>query len=272
METAYFENLLDSKRKRTVDAEEFWNGRAEQFKANLRKNGGERVEQLITLLSEKNLLKRDGTVLDIGCGIGRHAVEFAEKAGSVVGVDISANMLHYARENSLSSGADNIEYVKLNWEAVDLSERCWEKYFDLVFASMCPAVRSKRGLEKMSLACKDYCFINQYIEKKDSLGEELAEHLGLCGDFDPHNDRDAAYAIFNILWLEGYDPEITYLDDCRELIFTVAEAVEYYDGRLVEKLTDAQREAVKPFFRTKAQDNIVQSVVRSKNMGIFWKA
>jgi len=49
------------------------------------------------------------TLLDIGCGVGRMTRPLAARAGSVVGLDVSQEMLARARE--LNPGLDNAEWV-----------------------------------------------------------------------------------------------------------------------------------------------------------------
>lgn len=44
------------------------------------------------------------SILDIGCGTGRHAVEFARRGFVVTGVDISSGMLDAARKKAADSG------------------------------------------------------------------------------------------------------------------------------------------------------------------------
>lgn len=70
------------------------------------------------------------TVLDIGCGMGQHAKQYSVMgAESVLGIDISANMLEYAREHN---SADNITYRQLAMEDIgEIGEQ-----FDLVTSSL----------------------------------------------------------------------------------------------------------------------------------------
>ena len=70
------------------------------------------------------------TILDIGCGMGQHAKQYSDMgAKSVLGIDISANMLEYAREHN---SADNITYRQLAME--DIGEI--KGQFDLVTSSL----------------------------------------------------------------------------------------------------------------------------------------
>ncbi|MBR6296580.1 MAG: class I SAM-dependent methyltransferase [Treponema sp.] len=69
-------------------------------------------------------------VLDIGCGMGQHAMQYAKSgAASVLGIDISEKMLTYARENN---SAENIRYRRLAFE--DLNQL--DEKFDVITSSL----------------------------------------------------------------------------------------------------------------------------------------
>ncbi|HOO28039.1 MAG TPA: class I SAM-dependent methyltransferase, partial [Lachnospiraceae bacterium] len=182
------------------------------------------------LLLEKGIIK-DADVLDIGGGTGRYAVPFAEYAKEVTIADVSSQMMAYAKENAEKVDRRNLQYVRLNWEEADLKELGWEKRYDLVFASMCPAVMSGAGIEKMSAASRGRCQINQLFEMTDNISRRLAEELKIERNYDPHNDRDTVQGIFNVLWLQGLEPEITYLRDTKQQVLSVDEALPQYSHR-----------------------------------------
>ena len=71
------------------------------------------------------------SVLDIGCGSGRYAVEFARRgAARVIGLDYAAGMLDLARAYAREAGvADRCEFVAGDFTAVAPDER-----FDVVIA------------------------------------------------------------------------------------------------------------------------------------------
>lgn len=73
---------------------------------------------------------KDKKILDIGCGMGQHAMQYSKAgASSVLGIDISEKMLAFACENNT---ADNITYRRLAFE--DL-EQIDEK-FDVITSSL----------------------------------------------------------------------------------------------------------------------------------------
>jgi ubiquinone/menaquinone biosynthesis C-methylase UbiE len=71
------------------------------------------------------------SVLDIGCGSGRYAVEFARRGASrVVGLDYANGMLGLARQYARASGfGDRCEFVQGDFTALQLDEQ-----FDVVIA------------------------------------------------------------------------------------------------------------------------------------------
>src|ERR1700727_700124 len=52
-----------------------------------------------------------GNLLDLCCGPGRHAVEFAQRGFQVTGVDQSPFLLNQAREHASATGA-SVELIK----------------------------------------------------------------------------------------------------------------------------------------------------------------
>jgi len=53
----------------------------------------------------------DGYLLDLGCGNGRHSLLFSSRAGQVIGIDFSLNLLRIANQKRTSLQIDNISYI-----------------------------------------------------------------------------------------------------------------------------------------------------------------
>ncbi len=60
----------------------------------------------VTFLEEICSLSPGNSVLDIGCGVGRHSIELAKRGYKATGVDISPGMLDEARSNSLEASVE----------------------------------------------------------------------------------------------------------------------------------------------------------------------
>ena len=69
-----------------------------------------------------------GVVLDLGCGIGQHAVELASRGYNVVGYDLSLAMLAIAADEAQDRGQ------KINLLQGDMREMAFEEMFDGVYS------------------------------------------------------------------------------------------------------------------------------------------
>ena len=70
----------------------------------------------VDFLEEELGLEKGDSVLDVGCGTGRHSLELARRGYNVTGIDISEKMLDRGREIAEEENLD-IEFIKAN--AVD---------------------------------------------------------------------------------------------------------------------------------------------------------
>jgi SAM-dependent methyltransferase len=70
---------------------------------------------------ERQLGRRPRRLLDVACGTGRHAAEFAATGIEVTGVDINAQLLEHARERN-----PGIEFVQQDMTELDLGHARFE--------------------------------------------------------------------------------------------------------------------------------------------------
>jgi SAM-dependent methyltransferase len=268
MNAQYYESLFKKHPHRHND-EDMWNSRAERFYESQKKNGTKSSDKVIRKMLDKGLLENE-EILDIGGGTGRYAVPFAGYAKEVTIIDISGKMLQFAKEYAKSDKRNNLKYIKMGWEEADLNLLGWEKRFDLVFASMCGAVKSIDGIRKMSNASRKWCQINQLIEMTDSVAERLMCDLEIEPSYDPHNDRDAVQGIFNLLWLEGYEPEVTYIKHSDKELLSIDQAMQKYNNRFGKAASDKNLN-LEQIFREYAQGNSIETQNRTTLSMISWK-
>ena len=227
---AYFENLLKKTYQPSSQAEAMWDSRATKFSLSQQSEKTKFPERVTELLTSIGYLPGN-TVLDIGGGTGRYALPFASVAQSVTISDLSNGMLKQAEKNAKEKALDNIDYLKMDWETAEIVGSPYEKAYDIAFASMCPAIRSKSGLIKMIAAAKKGCVINQFTKMSDTIIESLKKASGSEAQYDPHNDRTSVQAIFNLLWSLGYSVHLTYHTYSASTYYTVQEAQARYGGR-----------------------------------------
>ena len=270
MDKQYYESLFTREYKNLPESEAYWNARAKDFRNTHHRIGEKHSGKMNEWLLGKGLLKGDD-VLDIGGGTGRYAVPFAEYANEVTIADISTQMMAYAKENATNIGRDNLQYTKLNWEEANLNELGWEKRFDLVFASMCPAVRSVAGVDKMIAASRGYCQINQFTEMTDNITLKLAQDLGVDMSNEPHNDRNAVQGLFNMLWIRGLEPEIGYIKESntRELMIDEVRFPPYFRG--VKKVASEKGVTIKQLLEGYGTGDRITVESRVTLAMVLWK-
>lgn len=81
----------------------------------------------VRFLIDETSIPSQASILDLGCGTGRHAVRLAELGYSVTGLDISSDFLKVAAEKSSRSG------LSIEWINKDMRDIPFKNRFDLVF-------------------------------------------------------------------------------------------------------------------------------------------
>jgi len=118
-----------SEAERWHDDERFWETMREaMFPPETFERAGREVDAVLDLVD----VPSDATVLDLPCGPGRHALEFARRGFDVVGVDATAPYVEEARERA-TDAADDGEFERdaLELREGDMREFRREGAFDL---------------------------------------------------------------------------------------------------------------------------------------------
>jgi SAM-dependent methyltransferase len=66
-------------------------------------------------------------ILDVPCGLGRHAIEMAKRGFSVTGIDLSREAIEDARRNGAAAG------VEVDWRVADMRDLPWHGELDGAF-------------------------------------------------------------------------------------------------------------------------------------------
>ncbi|MDR1546690.1 MAG: class I SAM-dependent methyltransferase [Deltaproteobacteria bacterium] len=125
---------------------DFWDRRAASFPRYDPAPDGYEV-QILQAARELGVDFRGKTVLDVGCGSGMYTLRLAQEAARVTAVDVSERMLEISRRDAGALGLTNIDYQQADWGEHELAGRS-----DVVFCSMCPAVKDDEGKKKLLAA------------------------------------------------------------------------------------------------------------------------
>ncbi len=264
-----WKEIKDYERSYKKGSKTVWDRRVDEFNHD---GPDERIEKITALLLEKQMLTPNSTVLDIGCGPGKFAIEFAQTAQSVTGVDISPKMLQSAAANAAAKGAGNTEFKELDWNKADLAELQWTSKFSLVTAIMSPALDSLEGLDKILAASSECGLLCHFVERYDSVIDEIKRNILHRQTVDEFGNI-GIYCSFNILWHYKMFPEITYFETERERIWTLDEANRHYLNRVevYEELSPAQKAEVLEFVQSKAENGMVKEKTAAKIACILWR-
>lgn len=198
---------------------EKWNRRAEAWEkartGGTKGSGDDRIQNTVDYLRSRGLLTPDQDVADIGCGPGRFAAAFAQTAHWVTGFDISENMVRYGMEHAAREGRHNVTLRTCDFQTMDLEAEGLAGAFDLVFSSLTPAIHGMKGLEKSMAMSRAYCCNITHISSQNQLRIRMMREVF-------HREPPARwngrwfYSLFNVLYLMGYYPEVTYYNRHQE--------------------------------------------------------
>lgn len=164
-----------------------WNERADQFAQNMDdERRQKRTADVLGFLEEAGFSPEDTCVLDIGCGPGTLSLPFARAGADVTALDISTRMLDRLRETAQNEGL-RINAVECSWWSADIDKLGFRNKFDLVVASMTPAVKDVETFDRMMACSKQFCYYSGFVRREDTdrtrqeilrkiLGEEPRNH------------------------------------------------------------------------------------------------
>jgi len=162
---------------------ERWNQRSDNF-GKAREEGNDRqkkkADEVLKLLKKAGFSAKGAKVLDIGCGPGALSIPLARAGAKVTAVDIASGMLDRLKATAKNEKLD-ITAMEASWYTADIDKMKFRRKFDLVLASMTPAVRDLETFNRMMACSKKYCYYSNFI-KRDMGGMAHPELHKILGD------------------------------------------------------------------------------------------
>ena len=174
-----------------------------QHLANEQSDGDASVDthavSIADLLQSEGFLHANATVLDIGAGMGRYALAFAETGARVTALDMDAASLDVLERQSARLGL-----------SVQIAHGMWETYapkrsFSLVFSAMCPAICDYDELMKMEALSENACCLIAVTRGSYDLHRKKLMALLSA---KPSGMTTEAIWYYNMLYVMGRQPDV----------------------------------------------------------------
>nr|WP_253299367.1 methyltransferase domain-containing protein [Paenibacillus barcinonensis] len=163
------------------------------------------------------------SVLDIGAASGIFTIPFAEKGAAVTAVEPSTLLVSLMKETIPADLQNNITIVSERFEEISIQDKGWEKQYDIVFASMCPAMSNWETIEQAINCARKYVYVSMMAGiKEHTLMDELRTLLGMEV---PYKAGDMAY-LQQLLYLKGYSYTMIVTREINDFEITVEELIE----------------------------------------------
>ncbi|MEC0239857.1 class I SAM-dependent methyltransferase [Paenibacillus dokdonensis] len=194
-------------------------------KQSFSEEGRKRTTRIMGWLQTQGVSFENASVLDIGAASGGFSIPFAEQGANVTAVEPSFPLTALMKKSILPSLKGSVEIVREQFEELSIEKMGWQGKFDLVFASMCPAIFGWEMVEKALNCASRFCYISTVAGPKEhNLIEELRPVIGVKGD--PVKTSDMAY-IIQLLNIYGFSFQTLITRETQTVMMSVEEAVKH---------------------------------------------
>jgi SAM-dependent methyltransferase len=100
----------------------------------------------------KRFIAKDSSVLDIGAGLGRMAIQMAKEVLKLTAIEPAKVYMNVMKDRAARDEVSNMEFSDDLWSDFPLQEK-----YDLVYSTWSPAVSNPAALMKMHEASRGYC-------------------------------------------------------------------------------------------------------------------
>ena len=227
--------------------------------------------KLIGFLKDCGMIYPGCRALDIGCGVGKHGTYFAALGCDVTLSDISPEMLANAEKN-MAGAPSPWRTVLLDFSTVPLDELPFSSPFDFSISSMCPAIKKRADIEKMSAITSGWCFVSSFVSWSQPERDRFYAAMGM--DIVPEmNRRTDMYSLLEDVKAAGYSPEMRIVpydwcdrrtkEDAVKTILWRRNADLLRDEAMIKKANEA-------FSALCDEDGLFTDSVKTKVMWLYW--
>lgn len=246
----------------------FWDNMAKRYPRFNEPSMSKDVNHIIRWCQARNVSFDDASILDIGAGTGSFAIPLAQKGAQVMAIDLSQGMLDALSEDATTYGVkENITIQQSGWDTFDLQDS-----YDIVIASMTPAISDLEKVEKMFSASKG---IGLYVGWGRFRNNKLVNAL-----VDAHKivEEDCASAgcikalqFIEILKEKNIPHEYDFFETSWTDTYTFEDAKEYAYDQLGRKEITPDDAIVESVLLSFLHDDKVHVTTEAEKGMILWK-
>lgn len=245
----------------------FWNRMAEHYPDPLDEKTLSETNEAISIIKGRGVEIDRASILDIGCGTGTYTLPLSRDAEAVTGLDDSDVMIERLTSSISLSGIRNVYPVKASWKDIDIKASAFEKAFDIVWASMTPAIKARQDFNKMERCSKKWCvYIGWGGKRENRLMEEIFELHGL--KYGPPQGVEGAY---DIVTQAGRTPSLDYFEAEWDWTGSVDEAIEDVECFLEMQGGKPDHSIIEAVVGRYEQDGMISHSTSVKEGIMVWK-
>ncbi|MEF3280727.1 MAG: methyltransferase domain-containing protein [Elusimicrobiota bacterium] len=244
---------------------DFWNIKAKKYpRAFDQKNYKDSLD-LIKKIEELGVSFERKKIADIGCGTGNYSLVLAQKASEVFCLDFSPEMLKILKKDASLNGIKNISVELSSFE--DFDARSKEKYFDISFASMTPAIKTKEEVLKMEYICKEFCVFIGWAGKREN---KVADRIIKAHGIKPYHPK-GFLEVKDILKERNIEFKEYSFESSWDWTGTMDEAIEDFSARIRMEDIEPNREKIISILKDEfPSGNIKMRTLASQGL-LIWK-
>lgn len=215
------------------------------------------------------MLPPGGSVLDIGCGVGKYGALFAQLGHPVALTDISQKMLDYAGKN-MEKYSTPWQSMVCDFDKATGDEPIFRDGFDLVISTFSPAVHDLNTLQKMSAMSRGWCVVAKFVSWEQPFRDALLKHL--CRDnFEKAVDEPSELIRWvNAAGYQAHSQIVPYNWSDRR---TPEEMADYLLRGILSEVPDrdaCRAEIIKYCAEHMSADGTVNDAVKTQAIWLYW--
>jgi len=249
----------------------FWNGMAQKFgQDHPAEQEKGKLKNILDLIGATGLDLNGAEVLDIGAGTGALSLPLARRGAKVTALDFSPEMLKKLQQRAADEHVALSGTLLASWDEIELDAEGFRNRFDLVIASMTPAVRDPETFDKMLDASRGVGYYSGWVHREwDPAFHELYRILYN----EPFREESQGFYLpFMYLYMKGYRPEVRIRQAVWKSNGTIDETVDTISGffSLTKEIDDEMKHRMREYLSARASGGIYPATTVATTGMMVW--